>query len=254
MSDMQPFKGCFIYLHDMDERTKPVMIRDYQKPSTNSSGKWPQLRNNADGKSPFLEDTLPRRSTAPNPRPTKQVKPRTRASTATVGVLKKNVLVDNPNPPTVAEMKPVVKRGGSTDQLPMYGSAQASIRKIPRFVQGEPVASGVQRSNITSAVRSQIVSSTAVAPGGKAGSTRELNALKRKVLENQARQDARAPKRKLLNDIVEEEEVERRECRKKRVVEKESKPGYCENCHDKFDDFDEVSHLAPNMGVLLMVR
>jgi regulatory subunit for Cdc7p protein kinase len=289
MSEMVGFKGYYIYVHDMDERTKPVMIRDYQRPSKVSEGKWPQLRSNSLGKSPFIVENVPRRhATAPQRPPNEsQVRPRIRASTVTVGVgtktRKATALGENPNPPMhppehqqqarekMGKPDPP-KRGGSTDQLPMFGSAQASIRKMPRFVQGEPVASGVQHSNVTSAVRSQIVSSTAVgAPGAKGGSTREMNALMRRVLENKAIHQqneariaaaavsGRPAKRKALGDIVEEEggdtmdedeplsmqHVERdRQARKRRVVERDLKPGYCENCHDKYEDFDEVSHLA----------
>src|SRR5262249_11294280 len=72
---------------------------------------------------------------------------------------------------------------GSTDTLPLFGSAQASLRRMPRFAGGEPVASGVQPSNVTSAIKSQVISSTAAVPGAKAGPSKELNALKRKVLE-----------------------------------------------------------------------
>jgi regulatory subunit for Cdc7p protein kinase len=260
MSETIVFKGYYLYVHDMDERTKPVMIRDYQKPASNSQGKWPQLRSNSLGKSPYIEEALPRRHTAPANKTAEQVKSKARANTTatSVTITKKSVLGENPNPPVVTHTAEIIaqrhpappKRGGSTDQLPMFGSAQASIRKIPRFVQGEPVASGVQHSNITSAVRSAMISSTAIAPGGKSGSTRELNALKRKVLENQAAarqcsvaaQNAGKPtKRKMLNDIAEEARQEP-EPRKKRILEKESKPGYCENCHDKFEDFDEVCH------------
>jgi regulatory subunit for Cdc7p protein kinase len=305
MSEMISFKGYFLYVHDMDERTKPVMIRDYQKPSSNSQGKWPQLRSNSMGKSPFIEEHHshhPRRQTTAPAGATKAQEPakaKLRALTAsavTVGQ-RKQPLVENPNPPVTtgeprdldvnnasqqfANLPTVIpnggkneedtkkmpappKRAGSTDQLPMYfGSAQASIRKLPRFVQGEPVASGVQASNVTSAVRSQMISSTAIAPGAKGGSTREMNALKRRVLERNGSQAQQAQaqvaaegtttgnKRKTLNEIAEEDDDDEdeealatraggRAPRKKRVVEKEPKPGYCENCHDKFEDFDEV--------------
>ena len=42
--------------------------------------------------------------------------------------------------------------------------------------------------------------------------------------------------------LSEEEENARRVVapRKKKVVQRELKPGYCENCREKFDDFDEV--------------
>ncbi|KAI4179651.1 MAG: hypothetical protein LQ346_007151, partial [Caloplaca aetnensis] len=52
-----------------------------------------------------------------------------------------------------------------------------------RFFNGEPAASGMQPSNITSAIRSQMISSTAAQPGAKAGTSKEVHGLKRKVLE-----------------------------------------------------------------------
>jgi regulatory subunit for Cdc7p protein kinase len=164
--------------------------------------------------------------------------------------------------------KPGPIKRGSTDNLPLFGSAQASLRQHPRFAGGEPIASGVQASNITSAIRSQMISSTAAAPGGKAGATKELNRLQRQVLErnnlsnpylnNDLRvainNGGRGQKRKAqdaLANIKEEEdtsEAPRLEraprtapARKKKAVEKEMKLGYCENCRAKFQDFDEVS-------------
>ena len=57
----------------------------------------------------------------------------------------------------------------------------------PRLFGGEPAASGLQQSNITSAIRSQMISSTAAAPGAKAGTSKEVHGLKRKVLEKNTR-------------------------------------------------------------------
>jgi regulatory subunit for Cdc7p protein kinase len=164
-----------------------------------------------------------------------------------------------------------------TGSMPaFFGSTQASMRGAPRFIGGEPVASGVQPSNITSAIRSQIVSSTisSTAPGTRhVGASKEITALKRRALERGAsvnsneplqssyltdmraaingngdRQQApRAAKRKAqetLGHIREEAEDDAsksrrtQQVRKKVVVEREMKAGYCENCRDKFDDFD----------------
>ena len=65
------------------------------------------------------------------------------------------------------------------------GSQNAFVTRggAGRQVGGEPVASGVQPSNITSAIRSQAISSTAAAPGAKAGTSKEVHGLQRKVLE-----------------------------------------------------------------------
>jgi regulatory subunit for Cdc7p protein kinase len=285
MVDMMQFRGNYIYVHDMDEKTKPVMIRDYPKAATKEQGKWPQLRLNQPNRCPYLEDTNPRRTATEPTRPTvEQTTHRTRAATAGTGTTthSKRVLAENANITgrSHSPAKPLdppknlpIKRG-STDNLPLFGSAQASLRKLPRFAQGEPVASGVQPSNITSAIRSQMISSTAAAPGAKAGSTRELNVLKRKVLErNNAAGTAesnymnnvraainddtgRPNKRKALGDIVEEAGGLQKGTapRKKRVVVKEAKPGYCENCRDKFDDFDEVSQSLSTVRHILILR
>jgi regulatory subunit for Cdc7p protein kinase len=296
-SDMAPFRGCYVYIHDMNEETRPVMVRDYSRVEKKEQGKWPQLRVNGPGRCPFLNDPTSRdqseRATAGGQAP------RTRAAAAAqqasrqatpAEVPERRVLAENANlarrsrsvstQPIDDHVKPLdppksipIKRG-STDTLPMFGSAQASLRQHPRFAGGEPVASGVQPSNITSAIRSQMISSTAAAPGAKNGGTKELNRLNRQVFERNAAPSTNSMTSSHLNEIraainddhatggrvgkrkghdlghIREEEGTQSEeeapprrvvtTRKKKVVEKELKPGYCENCRDKFNDFDEV--------------
>jgi regulatory subunit for Cdc7p protein kinase len=166
------------------------------------------------------------------------------------------------------------KRACTEGAPPLFGSAQANIRAMPRFIAGEPIASGLQASNITSAIRSQMISSTAAAP--RAGNSKEVNALKRKVLEKNSVPSAntnsghssamndvramlnqehvppmRAAKRKAQETLgfLQDDESERQArkaaaLRKRKTVEKELKPGYCENCREKFNDFDEVRRLT----------
>jgi regulatory subunit for Cdc7p protein kinase len=145
----------------------------------------------------------------------------------------------------------------------------------------EPAASGIQQSNLTSAIRSQMISSTAAAAGAKAGTSKEVNELKRKVLERThtgslsvgsipsshrmtdiagALKNARAPApqraakskaQEILGGIGEETGVSDDELaaeralhapvKKKKAARKDPKPGYCENCRDKYEDFDDVS-------------
>jgi len=186
-----PLKGFYIYIHDMDERTRPVMVRDYPKVAHKEEGKWPQLRLSSIGRCPFIED----------PNYSKQVAER-------AALKEKHKNIQSPKkllPPPVVQKRDV------------------------RYIGGEPVASGIQGNNITSAIRSQILSSTTATNTTKPNSTsKELYALKRKVLERGTNMnDVRAA----LNDESKKE--------KKKVV-KDVKPGYCENCKDKFENFDEV--------------
>ena len=147
----------------------------------------------------------------------------------------------------------------------------ASSRAVQRY-NVEPAASGVQPSNITSAIRSQMVSSYQDQPGQRAGTSKEIHALQRKVAGNVLLGGGRAskpatmarrstdllskapasratPSRKRAADgrgvlvKLEEEAGHQRQPEEVRATRKtltEPKPGYCENCREKFDDFEEV--------------
>ncbi|KAF2262673.1 hypothetical protein CC78DRAFT_519625 [Lojkania enalia] len=291
--DMIQLRGFYIYIHDMDEVTRPVMVRDYPKVAKKDEGKWPQFRMSGNGKCPFVEDpSLARKQQQDQEERTRAARaataaPRTRATAA---MEEKRALGENNNlarrgsassqvvkqeenakpldPPKIIP----AKRPGTGDSMPpMFGSAQASIRAMPRFAGGEPIASGIQPSNITSAIRSQMISSTAAAPGARAGHSKEVNQLKRKVLEKnnsapsansghssvmndmraalnqESTQPTRAAKRKaqetlgyIHEDSDEERQIRRAPAiRRRKTTEKELKPGYCENCREKFNDFDE---------------
>ena len=294
--DLVSLRGYYVYVHDMDEATRPVMIREYQKVDKDK-GKWPQFRVSSTGRCPFVDDpNAGRRQQEEEARRAQRAAaaaaaPRTRAASANEhklalhennnfarrpsavaeGILKQELDASKAlGPPNAVS----VKRTSTDSAPPMFGSAQANIRAMPRFIAGEPVASGLQASNITSAIRSQMISSTAAAP--RAGNSKEVNALKRKVLEknsippsantNSCNSSAmndfravlnqehvpptRAAKRKAQETLgfIQEDETAEREARKaaalrrRKTVEKELKPGYCENCREKFNDFDEVSH------------
>ncbi|KAF2657905.1 hypothetical protein K491DRAFT_714034 [Lophiostoma macrostomum CBS 122681] len=284
-------RGFYIYIHDMDEMTRPVMVREYPKVSKKEEGKWPQFRMSGAGKCPFVEDPHHLRKQQQEQeeqraRAAKAAAPRTRAAAA---LEEKRALGENNNLARRAsttsqalkqeDAKPLdppkmipAKRANTDSMPPMFGSAQASIRNIPRYAGGEPIASGIQPSNITSAIRSQMISSTAAAPGARAGNSKEINQLKRKVLEKnsapsansgaslmndmraaineESTQPARAAKRKaqgalgyIHEDMTPSDEERQAKkvaaTRRRKTTEKELKPGYCENCREKFNDFDE---------------
>ena len=54
--ELLAFRGPFIYVHDMDERVRPIMVREYQKVARRQDGDWPQFRSASMGKCPFVED------------------------------------------------------------------------------------------------------------------------------------------------------------------------------------------------------
>ena len=317
-TDLVRFTGPYIYIRDMDEKTKPIMVREYAKVQNRDEGAWPQFRSVPRGKCPFVEDIMPsKRDTdkekakdeeakpAPKDRAKGSAHPRTRAVAAATESIKMQ-------PPSLqmSRKRPLIETEGSINihrnaaqQLPAVVSRDSSVENMqtlqknqkhhfpgirPGFHGGEPMASGMQASNITSAIRSQMISSTAAAPGAKAGTSREIHGLQRKVLERNAGPSigasanlqnvldaasaagsarsvapSRVAKQKAQEKLVhtklthieevethsEQEEADLRAALKQcngvkalRGEPKELKPGYCENCREKFDDFDEVSH------------
>ena len=213
LSEVIPFKGPFIYIRDIDERTKPIMVRDYPKPPIQEEGEWPQFRAARYGRCPFIEDVSRQELEAESKaraeeQATAKAKtwtaPRTRAAAvredanadAAMTASQKRPLEEKKNtpntfippPPKLSEMPtqdfcpPPLK-----SRSPSKAARDAISNAGPRLFGGEPAASGLQQSNITSAIRSQMISSTAAAPGAKAGTSKEVHGLKRKVLEKNTR-------------------------------------------------------------------
>jgi regulatory subunit for Cdc7p protein kinase len=309
--DLALFKGPFIYIHDMDGKTRPTMVREYPKVTRRQDGAWPQFRSASVGKCPFIEDLTSKKElererekeralALQREREAQQQTPRTRSAADVEGVqmdpprrtsprkaLREVFNVPNGTslnlaPSTFSKPIDPPQLERHTAFLPAAAESPAAgfIRPARMHFAGEPVASGIQRSNLTSAIRSNMISSTAAAPGVKAGTSREVHELKRKVLErsNTASlsvgsmpsshrmtdlaghlKNARAPapqraaKSKAQEKLggIQEEEIPSDDelaaeraidatSRKKRAAKKDQKPGYCENCRDKYDDFDEV--------------
>lgn len=302
--DMVQLKGCYIYIHDMDEKTKPVMVRDYNKPATKESGKWPQFRLTPIGRCPFVEDPAHTKKLQQQERDADKASKeaaqrKTRALADRNANLRRSPRklaapadADLAKPLAPPRQIPAKRQSSAEGMPPLFGSAQQSLRSLPRMIGGEPVASGLQHSNVTSAIRSQAISSAAISSTAagvnkRVSDSKEVNALKRKVLErgnsttsnfsmptsymNNVRAalnddddnpPPRAAKRKAqetLGVLHEDDEdnadnirpAHRKPApRKKKPVQKEPKPGYCENCRDKFDDFDDVSQYYPSTPTL----
>lgn len=310
--ELNVFKGPFLYIHDIDEKQKPFMVREYSKVANKEDGDWPQFRSVSGGKCPFIEEVDYSRREAEKEKEMirlqrqqekekSMIPPRTRAAAA--------VEAARMQPPrsitgkrALSEMEDGSNRSVtvSTKQsnpfAPSKSSFSTRMEQDPsstrnqnafvsragggRLFAGEPVASGLQPSNITSAIRSQMISSTAAQPGAKAGTSKEVHGLQRKLLEKNSggpgsygltsshrmtdisaatREDSvprvtgrrGQDKLSLIEEDVDPSEtdgsIRRIEVgQKSKIVQqrkqakRDPKPGYCENCQDKFDDFEEV--------------
>ncbi|KAF4976172.1 hypothetical protein FZEAL_7130 [Fusarium zealandicum] len=276
--ELSYFKGPHIYIWDMDEKHKPVMVREYPKVANKADGEWPQFRSVGNGRCPFVEDhDVPDKD---NRRQREQEKARATKREDSVPILKPpQIPVPKPvtGKRTLTEMEDGQNRARAATPTEIFNTAKAVMSKqtevrqqnaftsragTGRLFAGEPVASGVQPSNITSAIRSQMVSSTSGVNGAKAGTSKEVHGLQRKVLQKAAPTSHDVSSRRLAEvsmDVassrsttmgrhtsrpaeVQEEEsqkAERKTQSQSLKSKRDLKPGYCENCQDKFRDFDE---------------
>ncbi|KAK7415260.1 Cdc7p-Dbf4p kinase complex regulatory subunit [Neonectria punicea] len=274
------FKGPHIYIWDMDEKQKPIMVREYPKVANKADGEWPQFRSVGNGRCPFVEEIdVPDKE---HRRQREQEKARAVKREDAVPILK---------PPQIPVLKPVTGKRSLTEMedgnnkaravtpTEVFNPARATMSKqmdgrqnaftsragTGRLFAGEPVASGVQPSNITSAIRSQMISSTSGVNGAKAGTSKEVHGLQRKVLQKATPASQDVSSRRLAEvsmdvassrsttmgrhtsrpaEVQEEENQKTTESRERKThtqlkSKKDLKPGYCENCQDKFRDFDE---------------
>ncbi|POR39386.1 Hsk1-interacting molecule 1 [Tolypocladium paradoxum] len=283
------FKGPYIYVWDMDEKQKPIMVREYPKVANKADGEWPQFRSVGNGRCPFVEEV------EVSEKDHRKTRERERArATAAAAAAKRGESVPILKPPEIPMGRPVTGKRTLTEMedghnrvtravtpTDVFNPAKAAMSKPAevrptqnaftsraeggRLFAGEPVASGMQPSNITSAIRSQMISSTSGINGAKAGTSKEVHGLQRKVLQktNPASQD---PSSRRLAEVsmdvassrsinmgrhtsrtvhTQDDDPQRAEGKGKRSQsqplrsKKDLKPGYCENCQDKFLDFDE---------------
>ncbi|KAI0147313.1 hypothetical protein GGR57DRAFT_259319 [Xylariaceae sp. FL1272] len=295
--EMVHFKGPHIYIWDIEEKQKPIMVKEYPKVADKTDGEWPQFQSASLGRCPFVEDSEAREA-----REAKKAKARATARAAAESNENANESKPILQPPKMAPPKSVIGKR-TVSEMELGHSRQSSVTSVDfpnlsRSFEGgnaslarkafashaaagrvlggvEPVASGVQPSNVTSAIRSQMVSSTAATPGVITGLSKEVHGLQRQVLKKQtsatASQDlssrrpseasireessfkkvgglGRALSRQLeqvdvatveKNDAEEVTLARQSVLKKTREPKRERKPGYCENCAEKYADFDD---------------
>lgn len=129
------------------------------------------------------------------------------------------------------------------DKNALAATGRSYTARMSAVLGHEMVATGINMSNQTSGIRSMTQSggpNNGLASAVSHAQSKEVNSLKRKVFEKKKKPVA-IPQASIKRDLVSVKEV---------------KPGYCENCKDRFDDYDEVctSFLIPiGVYVLLML-
>lgn len=295
-TELVRLSGPYLYIRDMNEKTKPILVREYPRVERKEDGEWPQFRTASSGKCPFLEEDyqIRRMKEHRDEKVRKSAEMKIKAQV----LAPSNVARTTMQPPNLrARREPLVESTAAMNsarriqRLPpppakndstfTNGKNDLTNAPGPRLIGGEPIASGVQPSNITSAIRSQMISSTAAGPGAKAGTSKEIHDLQRKALERSThglRQSqrmidiagnygrglqtmTRAGRKE--SPIIREDEKENIQPKvipmqksKEHSPIREGKAGYCENCREKFSDFEAVSTFPLNVrkSVLMTLK
>ncbi|KAG0651585.1 Hsk1-interacting molecule 1 [Hyphodiscus hymeniophilus] len=305
IKDLIRFKGPYIFIYDIDEKQKPIMVREYPKVAHKEDGDWPQFRSVAKGKCPFVEEVDHSRRELEKEREVQRLQrqqekeqmmiPRTRAATEAskmhpprpVSNKRSLAEMDGSNRSLTVSTRqgnpfdPRENSGRTATEPSSRGTQNAFVSRAGqgRLFGGEPVASGVQPSNITSAIHSTISSTVAQPGGNKVGTSKEVHGLQRKVLEKNSggpgsygglasshrmtdiaaasREESNKPTKRrgqdklaLIDEDIDPSEAEQNARRaeatrqaeavqQRKREKRDPKPGYCENCQDKFEDFEE---------------
>lgn len=306
--DLYEFRGPYIYVYDVEAKTKPIMIREYLKAPDPKKGDWPQFRIVSDGRCPFIiEDNFdpPEKEQRDRARAKARAAKAAAEEAAEPAALKpreSDILTNAATGKrTLAQMEDEenreisgVRAAESFDRSRVSNPPSLDFRsqnafishaKGGRFLAGEPVASGLQPSSLTSAIRSQMISSTTGGVlGAKAGTSKEIHGLQRKVVLQKASTSQDPSSRRMAEmghdsntlvrsasasqvmqrklDTVDGEETTRQREKLRRTASvpvsqpkqrRDPKPGYCENCQDKFADFEEVSLFSLFLSAFLVL-
>ncbi|KAJ6265030.1 hypothetical protein Dda_1185 [Drechslerella dactyloides] len=277
--EMYMFKGPYIMVGDASGRYRPFIVREFASVKEPEDGDWPQFRSNREGRCPFILDADTKRAyqreeagrvaeaktkhkEAPRAKtkPVMDPPPREQSLKTKLALSK-----DDSTTRTILERKPLRSIENKADRDLATAAAATAIRKTEgrldklretqRIRQDslvitgyEPNASGLRPTGPTSAVVSQAISSNTAVAGPKAGTSRDVHRLNRRVFEKTTggiRQTNTTASLQVADEDAHEVKTERKSLKRARseMIVKEARkqpvPGYCENCRDKYDDFEE---------------
>ncbi|KAG5439233.1 hypothetical protein PCANB_001532 [Pneumocystis canis] len=207
------FKGPYLFVRDISNIYRPIIIKEWPKPPNGkvSEGEWPQFRVTDFGHCPFVRDN-------------------SRKSQCSSSLPKHEVLKELKNiPETSRNLKEILFHRLKDNSYGIYNQVQSM------HCQADMNASGIMQSNLTSTIRSQ--TSTNTRSGGMAepitvAPSKSVDDLKRKVF-------IQVQQRRSIQENMNTFQQSQIDPTDKKKVKIENKPGYCENCREKFEDFDQ---------------
>ncbi|TGJ72952.1 hypothetical protein EYR41_000074 [Orbilia oligospora] len=277
--EMYVFKGPYVLVGDASGRYKHFIIREFRNALQPESGDWPQFRSNREGRCPFVLDPDTKRAYM---REEAEREAEAKAKEKEAARLRARIVMEPPprnqslraktsllrEDPRAAltDRRPISSIENKVDRDMATAAAATAVRKTESRVDKlkdahrsrqdnlvltgyEPVASGLRPTGPTSAVVSQAISSNPVLVGPKAGTSRDVQRLNRRVFEKTTG-GIRQTNTTTALQVVDEENNEAKAGKKtlkrtrselvvKEASKKQPVAGYCENCRDKYDDFEK---------------
>lgn len=269
--DYHYFEGPYLLVWDLKHTYRPLMVKEYASVSDPNKGDWPRLRTSFCGRSPFVEDPLglaDRLLYMEEMGKKKAERERKRKATLLDESSSKKLIVATDGgsirqTSVIVEEEISNKNSDSSNDMvktPYYkqklteNSGNSATPNSGRFQ--EIIASGVNMSNATSAVRSVALQSNEPGYGGNMGNglnqiraqvpSREVINLKKKVLDREAigritrpsPSNSKSASSVHLKSKPAPQSASTAQSRKK-PTPKEDRSGYCENCQEQFESFED---------------
>ncbi|WBW75026.1 Hsk1-Dfp1 kinase complex regulatory subunit Dfp1 [Schizosaccharomyces osmophilus] len=251
--DFVHFKGPYLYVHDIASTYKPILLREWPKPSNDKDVPWPTFRATSIGRCPFVPENKQRLSINAHTAAAAAAKakqdqsqeqqqriqiqcsqqPPTTLSRAnsfklSIPLLSNNVAsTSNSNSVSInPESAPLPNANTGYHQQEQPSAKPKPYRMLDDGMQ----ASGIVQSNLTSATmsnNSNIRSGSAAGVPVVAINGRDINELKKRIIQ----QKSGAPNKEQGYKSMLQNANQRK-------IKIDPKPGYCENCREKFDNFE----------------
>lgn len=247
--DYYYFKGPYILVWDPSHYNRPLLHKEWDRAATPYEGDWPQFRATPIGMCPFVVDPgvghkkRSHRNTTDTSHKRRALELRAEKAAVTIvksqqppqpePLMHKAADEKSQTPPDTETPTPQIAKDENEPPVGVPAQPETSIQRPPAAFRKycEITASGMQRYSATSAVKSTVLGETGNGLGAThALASREVNNLQRKVLQPIPIPQLVAPT-KAPATMPPSTSSSR--------VKISKKPGFCENCYERFENFDD---------------
>ena len=248
--DYHYFKGPYLLVWDPTYHYRPFMAKEYPKVDDTSEGDWPRFKTSSSGRCPFLADS-PRMIA--ERRALEGVRRKRRSPLIDESTPNKVVILEHEGAAVAMTPERSLTTAVEEAMTPATPATPVTPDIVLRHRFSETIASGVNMSTMTSAVQSVAKSGTDNQSGQLGNGlnpvlaqvpSREISKLKTKILTREAKLFMPKPMVALADakgsntPATGSTPSKSQQTTPRAATSKELRPGFCENCHEQFDNFN----------------